>query len=87
MPIGQHLSATTKWRSFTARLDRLGIQRLQPADLFDAWMFAEADATLAIATWRAAPSEEKGDAYAAYVAALDRETQAARVLALRLSFA
>ena len=50
-------------------------------------MFAEADAALAIAAWRAAPSEEKGDAYAAYVAALDRETQAARVLALRLSLA
>ena len=87
MPISRHLRATTKCRSFTARLDRLGIQRLQPADLFDAWMFAEADATLAIAAWRAAPSEEKGDAYVAYVAALDRETQAARVLALRLSFA
>jgi hypothetical protein len=87
MPISQLLSATAKWRSFTARLDRLGIQRLQPADLFDAWMFAEADATLAIATWAAAPTEEKGDAYAAYVAALDRETQAARVLALRLSCA
>ena len=65
----------------------VGIQRLQPADLFDAWMFAEADATLAVAGWRAAPSDEKRDAYAAFVAALDRETQAARVLALRLSFA
>ena len=78
MPVSQHLSATTKWRSFTARLDRLGIQRLQPADLFGAWMFAEADAMLAIAAWRAAPSDEQGDAYAAYVAALDRETRAAR---------
>jgi hypothetical protein len=36
MPISQHLGAITKWRSFTARLDRLGIQRLQPADLFGA---------------------------------------------------
>ena len=87
MPISQHLSAKTRWRSLMARLDQLGIQRLEPADLFDAWMFAEADATLAIAAWRAAPSEVKGDAYAAYVAALDREIQAARVLALRLSFA
>jgi hypothetical protein len=65
----------------------IGLQRLRPADLFDAWMFAEADATLAIAAWRAAPREEKQDAYAAYVAAFDRETQAARILAARLGFA
>ena len=56
MPISQPLSATTRWHSFTSRLDRLGIQRLQPADLFGAWMFAEADVMLAIAAWRAAPS-------------------------------
>jgi hypothetical protein len=87
MPISQNPSATTKRRSFLARLDRLAIERLQPADLFDAWMFAEADATLAIAAWGSAPAEEKGDAHAAYVAALDREAQAARLLALRLSFA
>jgi hypothetical protein len=87
MRISRHLSAKTKLRGFAAHLDRLGIQRLRPADLFDAWMFAEADATLAIAAWRAAPREEKGDAYAAYVAALDRETQAADILALRLGFA
>jgi len=65
----------------------IGLQRLRPADLFDAWLFAEADATLAIAAWRAAPRGEKGDAYAAYLAAFDRETQPARSLALRLGFA
>jgi len=87
MPISQNRSVTTKRRSFLGCLDRLSIERIRPADLFDAWMFAEADATLAIAAWRAAPSEEKGDAHAAYIAALDRETQAARLLALRLSVA
>jgi hypothetical protein len=66
-------------------LDRDTIEHLAPADLFDAWMFAEADATLAIAAWRSAPVEEKRDAHAAYVAALDRETQAAHVFALRVS--
>ena len=76
----------TKRRSLTERFD-LSLQRLRPADLFDAWMFAEADATLAIATWRAAPREEKADAYAAYLAAFERETHAARILAARLGFA
>jgi len=85
MPTGQNHIATTRLRTFTERLDRLSIGRLQPADLFDAWMFAEADATLAIAAWEAAPTEEKSDAYAAYVAALDRETAAAQLLARRLS--
>ena len=65
----------------------IGLQRLRPADLFDAWLFAEADATLALGAWRAAPRGEKGDAYAAYLAAFDRETHAARILALRLGFA
>lgn len=84
---GENSAATTKRRSVKQRLDRLGIQRLRPADLFDAWMFAEAEATLAMAAWRLAPREEKGDAYAAYVAAFERETQAASILALRLGFA
>jgi hypothetical protein len=87
MPISQNPSATTKRRNFPSPLDRLSIELLQPADLFDAWMSAEADATLAIAAWRSVPAEEKGDAYAAYVAALDREAHAASVLELRLSFA
>jgi hypothetical protein len=78
--------ATTSRRGFAERLDRMSVRRLQPADLFDAWMFAEADAALAIAAWEAAPAEEKGDAYAAYVAALDRETAATHLLARRLSF-
>jgi hypothetical protein len=58
-----------------ARLARLA--RPRPADLYDAWLFAAADATLALAAWRTASIERRGDAYAAYVAALDREEQAA----------
>ena len=61
------------------QLQRPAIEQLVPADLFDAWLFAEADATLAMADWGSAPREDKADAYAAYVAA--------RLLELRLSYA
>jgi hypothetical protein len=54
----------------------------KPIDLWDAWLFAEADASLALATWTRAPDSEKATAYATYAAALDREEQAGRVLAL-----
>ena len=70
-----------------SRLHRPSIAALVPADLFDAWLFAATEATLAMADWRLAPSQHKGDAYAAYVAALDREDQAARLLEIRLSYA
>ena len=65
----------------------LDIGRIPPAALFDAWLFAEADATLALAAWRSAASHDKAPAYAAYRAALDREAQAARTLELRLAAA
>ena len=58
--------------------------RLRPADLFDAWLLAEADASLALAAWTSAGSAAKGDAHAAYVAALDREAHAAAVLEQRV---
>jgi hypothetical protein len=67
------------------RLARLSLTRVRPAELFDAWMFAETDASLALAAWREARSEEKADAHAAYLAALDREAQAAMTLQLRLA--
>lgn len=67
-----------------ARPGCASVTQVRPIELFDAWMFAEADATLALASWRLAPEDEKRDAYAAYVAALDREAQAAGVLELRL---
>ena len=49
-------------------------------DLWDAWLFAEADAGLALGDWSCAADVEKPDAYAAYRAALEREEQAALVL-------
>jgi hypothetical protein len=57
----------------------------KPADLYDAWLFAAADAALALAAWRSARRGELGDAYATYVAALDREEQAALRFRLRVS--
>ena len=65
----------------------LDVGRIRPAALFDAWLFAEADATLALAAWHSAASDDKAAAYAAYRAALDREAQAARMLELRLAAA
>jgi hypothetical protein len=63
---------------------RFDLFRLRPADLFDAWLFAETDATLALAAWQSADRAEKPDAHAAYLAALDREAHAAIVLERRL---
>ena len=61
----------------------LPVGRIRPAALFDAWLWAEADATLALAAWRSAASDDKAAAYAAYRAALHPEAQAARTLELR----
>jgi hypothetical protein len=49
-------------------------------DPWDAWLFAAADASLALGDWSCAAEADKSDAYAAYQAALDREEQAAVVL-------
>ena len=49
-------------------------------DLWDAWLFAEADVGRALGDWSCAADAEKADAYAAYRAALEREEQAALVL-------
>jgi hypothetical protein len=65
----------------------LDVGRIRPAALFDAWLFAEADATLALAAWRSAASDDKAAAYTTYRATLDREAQAARMLELRLAAA
>ena len=61
-----------------------GRGRPKPTDLYDAWLFAAADAGLALADWRLAARERRADAYAAYVAALDREEQAAVRLSRKL---
>jgi hypothetical protein len=55
-----------------------------PADLYDDWLVAEVDATLALADWTAAPPGRKRDAYARYAAALEREARAGRRLELSL---
>ena len=65
----------------------LDVGRIRPAALFNAWLFAEADATLALAAWRSAASNDKAAAYATYRAALDREAQTAQMLELRLEAA
>jgi hypothetical protein len=65
-----------------AAVDALEALNVKPVDLWDAWLFAEAEASLALATWTRALDGDKASAYATYVAALDREEQAGRMLAL-----
>ena len=65
-------------------LRRLAFSRLDPFELFDAWLQAELDASVSLARWRDAEDGARGDAHAAYRAALDREAHAADVLRLRL---
>jgi hypothetical protein len=67
------------------RRARMSLRRLRPAQLFDAWTFADTEASLALVAWRLARSHEKAAAYAAYRAAVDRELHAARLLELRLA--
>jgi hypothetical protein len=61
-----------------------GLRSAKPIDLWDAWLFAAAESSLMLDAWRRAASEQRVDAYAGYHAALDREEQAAFVLAERL---
>jgi hypothetical protein len=68
----------------TPTLSLLEALDAKPIDLWDAWLFAETEASLALADWMQAPDEHKAGAYTTYVAALDREEQAALVLALGL---
>jgi hypothetical protein len=63
---------------------RLALLRLDPLELFDAWMHAEHDASISLARWREAEDSARGDAHAAYLAALDREAHAADVLRRRV---
>jgi hypothetical protein len=57
----------------------------KPIDLWELWLFAETEAALMLDAWRTASTGDKASAHAGYRAALDREDQAARVLAARLS--
>jgi hypothetical protein len=63
---------------------RVGVSDKKAIDLFDAWLFAEADASLMLSAWSSAAPEDRADAHAGYRAALDREEQAARCLAERV---
>jgi hypothetical protein len=56
----------------------------KPIDLWDAWLFAAAESSLMLETWRNTASEQRPGAYAGYRAALEREEKAALVLANRL---
>jgi 8-oxo-dGTP pyrophosphatase MutT (NUDIX family) len=60
------------------------VRDAEPIDLFDAWLFAEAESSLKLQAWSSAETEDKAWGHVAYCAALDREEQAARVLADRL---
>jgi len=62
-----------------------GVRDAKPVDLWDAWLFAAAESGLMLHAWHVAASEQRMGAYAGYRAALDREEQAALVLADRLS--
>jgi hypothetical protein len=53
-------------------------------DLLDAWVCAARDSEVAWTAWRASPAESRADAYAGYRASLDREEQAATMLATAL---
>jgi hypothetical protein len=53
-------------------------------ELWDAWLFAELDAEVALKRWWDSNGRERRDAFAAYAAALDREEIAARALQARL---
>jgi hypothetical protein len=61
-------------------LTRFSVRPLAPAALYDDWLIAETEATLALAAWRAARPAAKPWAHASYVAALDREQHAALML-------
>jgi hypothetical protein len=63
----------------------LTLRNLQLIDLRDAWLSAEAQAGVALHAWFSAARPERQDAYAAYIAALDREEAAASLLASRLA--
>jgi hypothetical protein len=56
-------------------------ERATKMDLWDAWAFAAVECALALEAWTSAPHAEKELGYRSYLAALDREEQAAAVLA------
>jgi hypothetical protein len=81
----ERVSAGGSVESETRGSAALMVRDLRLVDLRDAWLFAEAQAGVALHAWFSAPRQERQDAYAAYVAALDREEVAASLLAARLA--
>lgn len=70
----------TRTRGTAGVMAGIDLKQVRVVDLLDAWEYAEATAALALKHWTSAPDHERGDAFAAYRAALDREEQAATVL-------
>jgi hypothetical protein len=62
-----------------------GVRDAHPIELWDAWLFAAADAGLMLHAWLAASAGDKWWTHAGYRAALEREEHAARVLAGRVT--
>jgi hypothetical protein len=50
-------------------------------DIWDAWVYAQMEVEIAFRAWAGAPVAERRDLHLVYRAALDREAQAAVVLA------
>ena len=60
------------------------LDELTLAELFDLWLIAAVESSIALSAWITAGWAEKGDAHAAYRASLDREQHAAAVIARRV---
>jgi hypothetical protein len=60
------------------------LRRSRIENLFDAWTFAADEARRALEAWRTSQASDRGEAFAVYRAALDREDQAAVVLGARV---
>jgi hypothetical protein len=71
--------------SALARLGRAGVRTASPAALYDDWLVAETQATLALVAWRSAERDQKSAAYARYVTGTDAEEAAAVRLYERLA--
>jgi hypothetical protein len=59
------------------------LRRSRIENVFDAWAIAAEEARRALEAWRMSCPGDRGEAFAVYRAALDREDQAAVVLAAR----
>ena len=83
MPTPENLFVVPPGGAF-ARLCRVGVRAVSPAALYDDWLLAETEATLALVAWHTAPRSLKSAAYTRYVARTDAEEAAAVRLYERL---